>query len=65
MKVIRKREQVENNQVTIRMPEGFEGKEVDVIVIPVAPKNRRFPSLDRVSVTTKGFRLDRDGIHRR
>jgi hypothetical protein len=45
------------------MPEGFEGKEVDVIVIPVPPKKRRFPSLDRISLNTKDFKLDRDEIH--
>jgi hypothetical protein len=64
MEIIRRREKVENHQVTIRMPEGFEGKDVEVFVIPVAPKNRRFPSQDRVSLNTKGFKLDRDEIQR-
>jgi hypothetical protein len=65
MEMIRRRERVKDNRITIRMPEGFREKEVDVIIIPIRKKARHFESLDRIALKTGGFRFDREDMHRR
>ncbi len=63
--MIRKREQVIDNKITIQMPEEFKEKEVDVIIMPVRRKKREFKSLDLISIKTKGMKLNRDELHSR
>ncbi len=64
MRVLRRREQVRDNRIIINTPEEFNRKEVDIIVIPVMEKKRRFKSLDLISINTRGIDFDRDELHR-
>jgi hypothetical protein len=65
MEMIRTRQQVENDQIIVKIPDGFKGKEVDVIILPVRQRKRRFESLDLISLKTKDVRFDRNELHQR
>ena len=65
MEMIKKREQVRNNQIIIQIPEDFGEGEVDVIIIPVRESKRRFDSFNAIRLNTKGFHFDRNELHKR
>lgn len=65
MEMIKTRQQIENNQVIVKIPEGFKGKEVDIIVLPARKGKPHFESLDLISLKTKGIRFDRNELYQR
>ncbi len=65
IQIIRKREYIKNNMLFITLPKEFEHRQVEVIIIPLKEKKRKFRSSDMISISTKGIRFDRDELHAR
>jgi hypothetical protein len=64
-KMVRKREYIKDSSFMITLPKEFEHQQVEIIIIPLKEKKRKFRSVDIISVNTKGIRFDREERHSR
>jgi hypothetical protein len=72
MEFIREIRRVEDNSITIELPESYKHKDVEVLVLPFEDrekkpplKRRSFESLDYISIDTRTFKFNRDELHER
>jgi len=65
MRILKITEQIKDNMLIVSLPEEFNRKKVEVIIIPLKEKKRKFKSLDIISINTEGLDFDRDELHSR
>ena len=69
MEAIREMVYSESETLTIKIPEKFRRKRLEVLVLPVASPNvesiGRKLDFNAVQIETKGFKFDRDELHER
>ncbi|MGD2091025.1 MAG: hypothetical protein PVH61_32925 [Candidatus Aminicenantes bacterium] len=68
MEFIREIRRVEDNTITIQLPENYRDKEVEVLVLPFedskeseSVKTRSFESLKHISLDTRNYKFNRTG----
>lgn len=72
MEFIREIRRVEDNTITIQLPENYRDKEVEVLVLPFedskeseSVKIRSFESLKHISLDTRNYKFNREELHER
>jgi hypothetical protein len=65
MRILKITEHIKDNMLIVSLPEEFNRKKVEVIIIPLKEKKRKFKSLDIISINTEGLDFDRDELHSR
>jgi hypothetical protein len=72
MEFIREIRTVEENTITIQLPDSYKHKEVEVLVLPFGEsgreesfKPRSFESLKDISIDTRSFKFNREELHER
>jgi hypothetical protein len=72
MEFIREIRRVEDNTITIQLPENYRDKEVEVLVLPFEDsvksesfKIRSFESLKHISLDTRNYKFNREELHER
>lgn len=72
MEFIREIRRVEDNTITIQLPENYRDKEVEVLVLPFedlkeckSVKTRSFESLKHISLDTRNYKFNREELHER
>lgn len=72
MEFIREIKKIEDNTITIELPENYKNKEVEILVLPFedtgkkeSAKRRPFDSLKEISLDTRTFKFNREELHER
>jgi len=72
MEFIREIRRVDDNTITIQLPENYRDKEVEVLVLPFEDsvksesfKIRSFESLKHISLDTRNYKFNREELHER
>jgi len=65
MRILKITEHIKDNMLIVSLPEEFNRKKVEVIIIPLKEKKRKFKSLDIISINTEGLDFDRDELRSR
>ncbi|MGE5342339.1 MAG: hypothetical protein ACM3SY_12755 [Candidatus Omnitrophota bacterium] len=73
MDFIREIQKVEGNSVTVRLPENYRFKEVEVLILPFKEieesehdhHSRSFESLKLISIDTRNFKFNREELYDR
>jgi hypothetical protein len=72
MEFIREIKKIEDNTITIELPENYKNKEVEILVLPFentekneSAKRRPFESLKEISIDTRTFKFNREELHER
>lgn len=72
MEFIREIRRVDKNVLTIKLPDAYKHKDVEILVLPFeerakeAPlKCRTFESMKKISIDTRMYKFNRDELHER
>ena len=72
MEFIREIKKIEDNTITIELPENYKYKEVEILILPFedsekseSSKRRPFESLKEISLDTRTFKFNREELHER
>ena len=72
MDYVRLIKRIEDNTITIELPENYKNKEVEILVLPFeetgknkSTKRRPFESLKEISLDTRTFKFNRGELHER
>jgi len=72
MEFIREIKKIEDNTITIELPENYKNKEVEILILPFedsekkdSSKRRPFESLKEISLDTRTFKFNREELHER
>jgi hypothetical protein len=72
MEFIREIKKIEENTITIELPENYKNREVEILVLPFEDseknkfsKRRPFESLKKISIDTRTFKFNREELHER
>ncbi len=72
MEFIREIKKIEDNTITIELPENYKNREVEILVLTFdetgkneSAKRRPFESLKEISLDTRTFKFNREELHER
>ncbi len=72
MEFIREIKKIEDNTITIELPENYKNKEVEILILPFEDseqsgnsKRRPFESLKEISIDTRTLKFNREELHER
>ena len=72
MEFIREIKKIEENTITIELPENYKNKEVEILILPFEKsekiefsKRRPFKSLKEISLDTRTLNFNREELHER
>ena len=72
MEFIREIKKIEDNTITIELPENYKYKEVEILILPFedsekseSSERRPFESLKEISLDTRTFKFNREELHER
>lgn len=72
MDFIREIKKIEDNTITIELPENYKNREVEILILPFkdsekneSSKRRPFESLKEISLDTRTFKFNREELHER